>query len=101
MMSAYEQRLRAHEALERVRHGIPRDLARDVQYYLDNARDTDLALDVLIDGLIEGKVILSLDEFDQLRNAMDANGRGGDTRLVWLEDHALQPIVSNTDAEDD
>ena len=94
---AYDRRQRVHDALDGVRHTVPRDLARDVAYYLDSAQEPELALDVLIDGIIDGRVLLSLDEFERLQHAMEACGRFGDRRLSWLEEHGMRPLAPSED----
>lgn len=101
MVPPHEQIQRTRDALEAVEHAVPRDLVRDVTYYLREVRDAELAVDVLVDGLIELRVLMTLDEFERVRGAMDACGRGRDRRLQWLEDHGLKPIPAASDDEDD
>lgn len=101
MVPAHERRIRVRDALDGLRHAIPADLGRDVVYYLDEARDSELALDVLVDGVIEGRVLLALDEFERIRDAMEACGRITDRRTSWLADHAMKPIPARGDDDED
>ncbi len=97
----HEQRARVRDVLESVRHAVPRDLARDVEYYLRDARDPELAVDVLVDGLVELRVLLTRDEYDLLEAAMEACGRARDRRLRWIEEHGMRPIPAAADDEDE
>lgn len=96
----HEQILCTRDALDALSHAVPRDLARDVMYYLREARNPELATDVLVDGLIELRIQMTLDEFERLRTAMDACGRGRDRRLHWLEDHGLKPLPTTSEDDD-
>lgn len=95
----HEQRARVRDVVEAVHHSIPRDLARDVDYYLREARDPELAADVLVDGLVELRILLSRDEYDLLEAALEACGRGRDRRLRWIEEHGMKPIPAAKDDE--
>jgi hypothetical protein len=97
----HRQRALVRDALESVRHAIPRDLARDVEDYNRRVGDPELAADVLVDGIVEGRVLLSVDEFDAVRLAMEACGRDRDRRLTWIEEHGLKPLPAATDDWDD
>jgi len=100
MVPHHEQIERTRDALESVDHAVPRDLVRDVAYYLREVRDPELAIDVLVDGLIELRVLMNRDEYETVFAAMDACGRGRDRRLQWLEDHGLKPLPTASDDED-
>ncbi len=93
----HRQRALVRDALESVRHAIPRDLARDVEDYLRRVGDPELAADVLVDGIVEGRVLLNVDEFDAVRLAMEACGRDRDRRLAWLQEHGLRPLPAASD----
>ncbi len=97
--SVHKQQRLVHDALDAVRHAVPRDLVRNVMYYIDNAQDPELAIDVLVDGVIEGRVLLALEEFERIRFALDSCGRSLDRRIEWLEEHGMRPLASSEEED--
>ncbi|WP_165219971.1 MafI family immunity protein [Aquisphaera insulae] len=77
------------EALEAVRSSIPPDLFRDVDDYINRFDEWGLGMEVLIDQLGELDIVISPEQFDLIRAAMDSIGQGESDRLAHLRTHGV------------
>lgn len=79
------------EALEAARPRIPADLFQQVDDYINRFDEWGLGMEMLIDQIAELEILISPEQFDLIRSAMDALGCGESNRLAHLKAHCVSP----------
>ena len=76
-------------ALEAVRDTVPEDLYRDVHGYINTHDEWLVGMELLIDRLGDLEIRITGEHFSAISEAMEAMGKSGDSRMVWLREHGV------------